>query len=253
MKILFVLSMLFYLVSISANVKDAVPELKINEITEGVYLHQSFHHSDSFGLVSSNGLVITEQGKAFIVDTPWSVQDTIKLVNWILENNYQLLGSLSTHSHEDRTAGIKWLNDHSIATYATELTNEILKSEKKVFAKYSLKENETQLANGLLEVFYPGGGHTIDNLVVWLPKSKVLFGGCFTRSLNSKGLGYTGEAYIKEWLRSLDNVLVKYRDAKIVIPGHGKVGNLELLTHTQKLVNTALNQSTQSVKNALDD
>src|SRR5690606_11418935 len=103
-------------------------------------------------------------GNAFIVDTPWSVQDTETLVRWIRKNDYDLLGSISTHWHEDRTAGIKWLNDQSISTYATSLTNHLLKENNRELAKHTLKESESKLADGLIEIFYPGGGHTIDNI-----------------------------------------------------------------------------------------
>lgn len=220
-----------------------MPELQIEKIDEGVFLHQSYSHVNGFGLVSSNGLVVVDDGQAFMVDTPWSVQDTQKLVEWILDNKYQPLGSVSTHSHEDRTAGIEWLNSQSIATYATKLTNDRLKAENKVLAKFTLNQNEAILANGLLEVFYPGGGHTLDNAVVWLPKSNILFGGCLVRSLESKGLGYTGEAHINQWPGSAEKVRIKYPAAKWVIPGHGKMGGLGLLKHTIKLAEAALIKS----------
>ena len=247
------LIVLMLFLSVGASSNEEIPEIKIREITDGVYLHQSFHRTDDFGVVSANGLVVVKKGKAFIVDTPWSDKDTEKLVGWILKQNYELLGSVSTHSHEDRTAGIKWLNSHSIPTYATKLTNDLLRAEKRELAKYTLNENDPTLANGLLEVFYPGGGHTIDNIVVWLPQSKVLFGGCFTRSIESKGLGYTGEAYIEQWSKSAENVLLKYPEAKLVVPGHGKIGDLALLMHTKTLAEAASNKSMQPTANASAD
>lgn len=124
---------------LSANEK--LPELQIEQIDENVFLHQSYSRVKGFGLVSSNGLVVVDKGKAFIIDTPWSEQDTKKLVNWIQVNNYELLGSIATHSHEDRTSGIKWLNEISVATYATTLTNQRLKKKNKALAKHALKEN----------------------------------------------------------------------------------------------------------------
>lgn len=218
---------------------EEAPELKIVEISKGVYLHQSFHLTEDFGMVSANGLIVVDDNKAFIIDTPWSNQDTQKLVDWIVKNNYELLGSVSTHSHEDRTAGIKWLNSQSIPTYATKLTNDLLKTEKRDLAKYTILDSEATLAGGLVEVFYPGGGHTIDNVVVWLPRSKILFGGCLVRSLESNGLGYTGEAYIEQWPSSVSNVLEKYSEAEVVVPGHGGIGGLVLLEHTRLLAEQA--------------
>ena len=239
MKFFLGIFILFFVGGIFAN--DETPDLIIKKIQKDVYLHKSFHHVDGFGLVSSNGLVAVNNGKAFIIDTPWSDRDTGKLVSWIKEKNYELLGSISTHSHEDRTAGIKWLNAHSISTYASSLTNAILNKEGNETAKNSFDKTIYSLADGQVEVFYPGGGHTIDNLVVWLPKSKILFGGCLVRSLGAKGLGYTGEAHIDQWSNSVETVLLRYSTAKMVIPGHGKIGNLHLLKHTRQLAKSISN------------
>ena len=244
---------LLLLFSLCSLASDDVPELKIKKIEENVFLHTSYSRVDGFGLVSSNGLVIIDNGNAFIVDTPWSDRDTEKLAHWIQENNYELLGSVSTHWHEDRTAGIKWLNDHSISTYATTLTNDILRENKKEPADNNLEEDESTLVNGLIEVFYPGGGHTVDNVVVWLPKSKILFGGCFVRSLDSEGLDYTGEAHIDQWSRSAQNVLPRYPEAKTVIPGHGEIGDIALLKHTKNLAEAASHKSIQPTADASSD
>jgi metallo-beta-lactamase class B/metallo-beta-lactamase class B GIM len=224
---------------VNAIADEEVPDLQIEEIQGGVYLHKSFNHVSDFGLLSSNGLVVVDKGKAFIVDTPWSARDTEKLVEWINKKNYTLQGSLSTHSHDDRTAGIEWLNARAIPTYASALTNEFLRKEHKAMAKISFDSEEFSLGDGLMEAFYPGAGHTQDNIVVWLPESELLYGGCFVRSLTSRGLGYTGEADIENWPSSVDSVLSRYPKVKIVIPGHGKPGDIQLLIHTKALARSA--------------
>lgn len=86
-----------------------------------------------------------------------------------------------------------------------------------------------------IEVFYPGSGHTEDNIVVWLPKSNILFGGCFVKSIHSKNLGNIEDASIKIWPASIQKVINKYPDIKVVVPGHGKVGDTSLLKNTAKL------------------
>jgi glyoxylase-like metal-dependent hydrolase (beta-lactamase superfamily II) len=243
MRAILAVSLLFFIGMVFAD--EELPDLIIEEIQEDVFLHKSFSRVDGFGLVSSNGLVVVENRKAFIVDTPWSEKDTAELVQWIGDKDFELVGSISTHSHEDRTAGIKWLNTHSISTYASALTNELLKKDNKELAKTSFEGMEFVLADGLIEAFYPGGGHTIDNIVVWLQKSQILFGGCFVRSLGSKSLGYTGEAYIEKWPDSVEKVLLRYPDVKIVIPGHGEAGDVQLLIHTKQLAESASDNSIQ--------
>jgi glyoxylase-like metal-dependent hydrolase (beta-lactamase superfamily II) len=223
--------------------EKSIPKLSIEPLANNVYLHQSFQQTESFGLVSANGLVVINEGKAFIVDTPWSETDTAALVDWIKDKGYQLVGSVSTHSHEDRTAGIGWLNAHSIPTFASELTNQMLKESKKPLASHPFALPQASLFDGQLEAFYPGGGHALDNLVVWLPKSNILFGGCLVRSLDSTSLGYTGEAVLAEWPTSAMKVLAKYPDVNLVVPGHGEPGDKQLLIHTKALAESGAKQA----------
>lgn len=239
--------LLITFISVTSIANEVLPDIEIKAIEQGVFLHKSYSYIDEWGLVSSNGLIVVDDDQAFIVDTPWSSTDTEKLVSWVRSKNYQLLGSISTHSHDDRTAGVKWLNDNSIPTYATRLTNEILLQEGKAQAKHAIDKNEFSLANGMLEVFYPGAGHTIDNMIVWLPKYKMLYGGCFVKSLHAKNLGYTGEADIKQWPHSIANATAKYSEAEIVIPGHGKIGGMQLLLHTKTLAENARVEAQKSL------
>ena len=219
---------------------ESIPELTIEPIETDVYLHVSYQHVNGFGLVDANGLVVIDGRKAFIIDTPWSTSDTEKLVQWIKAQGYEPAGSVSTHSHEDRTAGIAWLNAHSIPTFTSKQTSDILKKNAKALPIHTFDQDEFQLADNHIQTYYPGAGHAVDNIVVWLPRSKILFGGCFVKSLSSKNLGYTGEAIIEQWPASIVKVLSKFADAKTVIPGHGEIGDLQLLTHTKALAETAV-------------
>ena len=229
--------------------KDAgqavLPDLAITEINPGVFVHQSYHDVPGWGVVSANGLVVVDQQKAFIVDTPWSEADTQRLVEWIDSKGLKLLGSVSTHSHEDRTAGIGWLNERGVPTHATAMTNQLLQQAQRPPATHDMTGEGDRLADGLLEVFYPGGGHTVDNVVVWLPQSQTLFGGCLIRSAASTSLGYTGEARIDQWAASVAKVLTRYPKVKTVVPGHGTVGDASLLNHTIELAKAAANQSSE--------
>lgn len=243
MKFLFPVFILILSLNLSAY--DKLPPIAIKQIEQGVFLHKSYSEVQGFGIVSSNGLIVIENNHAFIIDTPWSEKDTELLLAWIDNNNYQLLGSISTHSHEDRTAGIALLKQHNIPTYASALTNNILKAKDKETAVHVLNHQVLEhqgslLMNGALRVFYPGAGHSIDNIVVWLPQLKILYGGCLVKSLNSKTLGYTGEADIAQWPNSIKKLQHNYPDIKHVVPGHGSIGDSQLLAHTITLTHSAL-------------
>lgn len=232
---------LLLLITMASKASD-VPQLRIEPLAEGVYLHKSHHQTQSFGLVSANGLVVVDGQQAYLVDTPWSEADTKKLAAWIHDQGWQLAGSLSTHSHDDRAGGMSWLKQQGIPTHALALTNQILEANGKALATVPFKGPAFSWVPRTLEVFYPGGGHTVDNVTVWLPEQGILFGGCLIRSLAAKGLGYTGEARLDEWAGSVETLQFRYPDAKMVVPGHGRLGNRSLLSHTHHLASQGRSQ-----------
>jgi glyoxylase-like metal-dependent hydrolase (beta-lactamase superfamily II) len=92
---------------------------------------------------------------------------------------------------------------------------------------------------GPLEVFYPGPAHSRDNVVVWLPGQRVLFGTCAVRAAGTTALGNVADADVAEWPASIRRVLERYPQAEVVVPGHGEVGGVELLRHTITLAEQA--------------
>jgi len=91
--------------------------------------------------------------------------------------------------------------------------------------------------NTSVELAFLGGGHTVDNIVAWVPARKILFGGCLVKSLNARNLGNTEDADLINYPATLKKVREKYSGAKIVIPGHGRLGGIELIDHTIELCN----------------
>jgi metallo-beta-lactamase class B len=86
-----------------------------------------------------------------------------------------------------------------------------------------------------VELAYFGPGHTVDNIVAWIPAKRVLFGGDLVRARNARNLGNTAEADVKSWPKTLKKVKETFPDAKIVVPGHGQPGAMELIEHTVSL------------------
>ena len=212
-----------------------MPKAKITKLTDNVYQHISYKKVGSHGVVGASGLVVIDGANAHIIDTPWTVRDTKKLVSWIASKNLTLKSAVVTHFHPDASGGLSYLNSLQIKTYATPLTNELLDSKNRAKSNHEIKGNEYELLTNKIEVFYPGAGHSQDNVVVWLAKEKILFGGCFVKSIESKGLGYTGHASVEDWPISIQNVINKYPNVDKVVPGHGEIGDISLLRHTAQL------------------
>lgn len=239
MKSIFLILIALIISGSIAFAKDAPPELKIRQLASAVYLHTSFKDVAGYGLVDANGLVLLDGKDAYIIDTPWSTEDTETLVHWLVARDFTIKASISTHFHEDRTAGIELLNAKSIPTYASELTNKLHKRPGRVQAKNTFHKDSFWLLKNKIEVFYPGAGHSQDNVVVWLPKEKVLAGGCFVRAKETENLGNTDDADIAAWSESAEKLKSRYENAKLVVPGHGNVGDVSLLGHTRELASVA--------------
>jgi len=237
MKSIMLLILFFSCIVFAKN--EGVKQLKIEKLSDNVYQHISFKRVEPWGLVAASGLVVINGTEAHMIDTPWTTQGTKELIEWIEAKGLTLKSTVVTHFHEDASGDLPLLNDLKIKTYATSLTNKLLKSNQKEASSDEISSNTFELADGVVNVFYPGAGHTEDNIVVWLPKEKILFGGCFVKSLHTRHLGYTGDAVISEWSNSIQKVINRYPDIKLVVPGHGKVGDTSLLTHTQKLALSA--------------
>ncbi|MCL1097858.1 subclass B1 metallo-beta-lactamase [Shewanella gelidii] len=223
----------FWLFSVVASADEQ--SLKIKKIADNVYQHVSYQTIEPWGMVSASGLIVVDGKDAYIIDTPWSQGDTQQLVNWIESKGFYPKSAIITHFHEDASGGLSFLNQSRVKTYATAKTNDLLRIKGREPANSEITSSTFQLVSDAIEIFYPGAGHTVDNVVVWLPQKSILFGGCFVKSLESKSLGNTEDASVQAWPDSIQNVIQKYPNIEVVVPGHGKAGDIELLRHTEKL------------------
>ena len=144
---------------------------------------------------------------------------------------------IATHSHKDKTAGLEFLREQGVKTFTTRQTDDIsaIKGEKR--AEF-LMEEDTVFSVGQykFQTYYPGPGHTPDNIVVWFDSEKVLYGGCLVKSVDAKDLGNLEEANVKEWPATIKKIQTKFKNPKFIIPGHQSWVSKESLNHTLKLV-----------------
>lgn len=82
----------------------------------------------------------------------------------------------------------------------------------------------------------PAAGHAPDNLMVWIPVQRVLFGGCAVRPGASTTLGKVAHADLAAWALALHRAADRYPAADVVVPGHGPPGGGDLLSHSISLL-----------------
>jgi len=214
--------------------------LELKQICENLYVHVSYEDLDTYKHVPANGLIVFDNDNVIIIDTPWNDDEARDLINWLTKTmKLGIQAVIVTHWHQDCMGGLKAFHDHGIPSYALELTRRIA-GEKNLLLpeitftdKLILHQNKTEIICS-----YLGAGHTIDNIVVWLPDYNTLFGGCMVRSAGSKTLGFTDDADLIAWPLTLQKVLEKFPQCETVIPGHGAPGGIDLIQHTISLINS---------------
>ena len=221
-------------------VTEITGNLSVTEIAPGVWVHTSRRTLDNGFLFPANGLLVRDREALILIDTAWGPELTEALIGWIREElKLPVAQSIITHFHGDRMGGTAVLKKHGIPFYANPLTLKLGVNEgvPLPLALEGLEQMGGKVKMGILEVFYPGPGHTDDNLVVWLEREKILVGGCAVRSPVFKGLGNTADADLQYWPLAIQNILENYPNVGIVVPGHGPHGDRSLLNHTKELFN----------------
>jgi metallo-beta-lactamase class B VIM len=213
--------------------------VKLRLLRPGVWIHTSRYVFPDGSVIPANGLVVKEGGGLVLIDTAWGEMLTADLLDEIhREIKLPVRRAIVTHSHADRIAGADLLRRRGIPVFAHPLTCRRAAAVAIAMPSDSLaglrKPGDAEFV-GSVEVFYPGPAHSPDNIVVWVPSARVLFGGCAVKSVDSN-LGNLADADTRAWPDAIHRVMERYRQAEVVVPGHGAEGGRELLTHTLELL-----------------
>lgn len=206
-------------------------------LVDNIWIHTSYKNLNGHPF-PSNGLIVVTSNSVLIIDSAWGDSATTQLIRWTRKKfNKPIRWILSTHFHDDRLGGITEAHRERVPVIAYYLTKQLALKNQLPSPDAVLERDSTLTFDGTtIQVFYPGGGHTQDNIVVYVPSSCVLFGGCLVKSAESTDLGFTGDAVIQDWPIAIDHVMRKFSDAAIIVPGHGETGGQDLLIHTLDLL-----------------
>lgn len=213
--------------------------LMVKRISENAYIHTSFLQTNDFGKVPCNGLLITGGIEAYIFDTPTDNLSSTELINWIQSSlGLEIKGVLPTHFHNDCLGGLQAFEDKGIPSYASYHTIQLAKENNFVLPQHGFSDSlQFKVGDKTILAKYFGEGHTRDNVVVYFPAENILFGGCLIKELGANK-GFLGDANVNSWSNTVENVKKRFPNAKIVVPGHGEYGNVDLLDYTINLFKT---------------
>lgn len=210
--------------------------LKIEKISPHVYIHTSFFKTRAHGKMPCNGIVVFDKKEAIIFDTPIDNKSAKELIDWVQNDLKATIKTIiPTHFHVDCLGGLDEFHKHDISSQANSTTIDLLgnKTINRPQNPFTIPK-EFSVGKQKVIVAFHGEGHTKDNIVAYIPKDKLLFGGCLVKALNAKK-GNLDDSNEDEWSASVLNVKKGYPDAKIVVPGHGDIGGTELLDYTIQL------------------
>jgi metallo-beta-lactamase class B len=229
---------LAFLLLVPAFLLGQVPSpVELSKIGDSVWVHTTYKQIGKYN-VPSNGLIVQTSAGLILVDTPWNDSLTAGLLEISRTKfNWPVVIAIITHAHIDRIGGIRTLREKGIKVVGLSVTCRMAK-ELGYPEPEPLMCSDTTMTIGTeqFEIFYPGAGHTKDNIVVWIQKQKVLFGGCLVKSGESTDMGNIADADLAEWPKSIHTVMDKFKTAQVVVPGHGTCGDVRLLQHTLDLL-----------------
>ena len=223
---------------------DPEPRPFVEEVAPGVYIR------DLNGIYSSNQIFVVFEEYVVVFDSgraPYA-QGLIDEIRARTDKPVRFV--IHSHFHPDHTAGAallaekfdveilaaeqgrddfeKWARDD----FAKKRRNspEVYKNlEYPAPTRYVVDKEVFDDGQQRLEVMHLGHGHTKGDLVGWIPEHGILFTGdlCENRS------GYNlANANLAEWIKVLDEL--RALPVKTILPGHGHVGDPEILDITRR-------------------
>ena len=212
------------------------PKISITPLTHNFYIYTTYNLYEGNYIPAHGMYALTEKG-AILFDTPWDTTQFQPLLDSIrIKHNSHVSICIATHWHSDRTEGLEYYKQQGIKTYTTILTDELSRKNNKKRAEFLMTHDTSfQIGNVSFEVFYPGEGHTADNITIWFNEQKILYGGCLIKGAEAKDLGYLGDANKNKYLETLLNLKKRYPKPKYIIVSHHDWRNTNSLKHSIKL------------------
>ena len=208
------------------------------KIAKNTYQHVSYLKTQDFGKVNCNGMIVINKNQAVIFDTPADNESSEELIQYV--NNTlkaKIIALIPTHFHQDCIGGLDAFINNKSTIYISGKTLQYLENKHNEFVSQVVKFDEKlelSVGNEMVYALFLGSGHTKDNLVGYFPADKTLFGGCLVKELNASK-GNLEDADTLAWSNTISKLKSTYPKAKYIIPGHGKLGGMELLDYTESL------------------
>ena len=226
--------------------------IALQKIAKGVWVHTSNYTVPGRKPIPSNGLIVEDGESLIMVDTAWGEMATKSLLERVkLDIGKPVKKLIITHHHLDKLAGVDVMEFEGVEVFTHPLT-----PIKAVNSGYpvpntsvaALKEAKSRTKVGTVEIAYPGAAHAQENLVVYVPSQKILYGGCAIKGAEANSMGNLNDADIKAWPATLNWVKATYPETQTVVPGHGKGSDLRLIDKTLGMIAAKVNADAKAAE-----
>ena len=235
--LLFVIALFSFLFSSCIEKDPFIPKpytkpLEIVKLSEHSYMHVSYFKTEEGNFISCNGYIYTEGGEAMIFDTPLNDSISYQLIDYVRNDlKMKIKGVVINHSHADAAGGLRAFNKAGIPSYASTKTADLLKKDS-LMISHPFKDSQIiRLQTAIIDNRYLGEAHASDNIVSYILKEHLLFGGCMIKPLGGP-TGNLKDANLETWSQTVAAVKDYFPEVEIVIPGHGSIGDAALLDYT---------------------
>jgi metallo-beta-lactamase class B len=222
---------LFFVVSAfaeSASVSSESPRLVLTRLTERLYISEDYYY------VKENSVAYVGDSYVTVIGATWTPQMARLLADEIAKITPKPIREVVDTNHDlDRVGGNAYFKSIGTRIVSIKMTRDLLKQEgersveltrhffpdypkidivlpDQIFASdFSLQENS------ILGI-YLGPSHKSDDIFVYFPKEKVLYGGCVLK----EQLGNTDGADLIEYPKTLRKLKQLGLDIATIVAGH---------------------------------
>ena len=235
---IFLIGILSLLLSVAST---AQYNIKITSVDSNIYLYTSYGDVDNYKNIDANAAFVVSGSDVIIFDTPWDNAQAQQLISYIEDSLHKnILLSIITHAHVDRIGSIETFHKNNIPTVCYQLTAIEAPKHGHPTPENIFYTTDTSFKCGTIDIvaYHPGAGHTIDNIVLYVPSKKFLYGGCFIKSGYSQTIGNIADADVSAWPESIKNMQDRFKETgfEMVIPGHGSWESDKAIENTVHLL-----------------
>ncbi len=200
----------------------------LTRLTDRLYVAEDYFYA------KENSLVYVGASSVTVVGATWTPQTARLLAAEIAEiTRKPIKAVIDTNYNLDRAGGNAYFKSIGARIVATRMTHDLLQKDgdeqirltQKAFPDYpnvpivlpdEIFPGDFELQGGAVRGLYLGPSHMPDDIFVYFPKQKVLYGGCVLK----EHLGNMAGANVTEYARTLRKLKALHLDIKTIVAGH---------------------------------